>query len=74
MNTIISDSYYYLMNILNHMKNLKLNDHLDRGVADCYDAILVNVESFDSARAFKPDHLGYSICVFEDTSDARFHI
>ena len=37
-------------------------------------AILVNVESLESAGAFKPEHLGYIIRIFEDTSDTRFNI
>ena len=56
------------------MKSLKLRDNLKGDVADCYNAILVNVESLDSARAFKLDHLGYIISIFEDTSDSRFHL
>ena len=63
-NTIISDSYYYLVNTLNHTKNLKLKDHLGRDAADCYDAILVNVGSLESAEAFKPEHLGYIMSRF----------
>ena len=74
MNTIISDSYYSLVDTLKHMKNLKLRDHPGRYVADFYDAILVNVERLESAGAFKPDHLGYIIHIFEDTSNSRFHI
>ena len=35
MNTIISDSYYSLVDTLNHMKNLKLKDHLGSDAADC---------------------------------------
>ena len=41
MTNIISDSYYSLVDTLNHMKNLKLNDHPVRDAADCYDVILV---------------------------------
>ena len=74
MTTIISDSTYSLVNTLNHMKNLKLKDHPGRDVADCYDAILVNVESLERAGEFKPGHLGYIIRIFEDTSDSRFHL
>ena len=70
----LSDSYYSLVDTLNHTKILKLKDHPGGGVEDCYDAILVNVESHESAGAFNPDHLGYIICIFEDTSDYRFHI
>ena len=54
MTTIISDSYYSWVDTLNHIKNLKLKDHPGRDAADCYDVILVNVESLESAGAFKP--------------------
>ena len=74
MTTIISNSYYSLVDNFNHIKNLKLNDHPGRGVADCYDAIMVNVESLESAGAFNPENLSYIICIFEDTSDFRFHL
>ena len=74
MTTIIYDSYYYLVDTLNHTNNLKLKDHLGRDVADFYDAIMVNVESLDSDGDFKPDNLGYIIRIFEDSSDSIFHI
>ena len=74
MTTIISDSYYSLVGTLNHKNNLKLKDHPGRDAADCYDAILVNLESLYSAGAFKPKHLGYIIHIFENTYNSRFHI
>ena len=74
MTTIIPDFYYSLVNTLNHTKNLKLKYHPGRDVVDCYDAILVNVESLESDGAFKPEQLGYIIRIFENTSDSRFHI
>ena len=74
MTAIISDSYYSLVNTLNQMKNLKLKDHPGRDAADCHDTILVNVESLESAGAFKPEHLGYIIRIFENTSDSRFNL
>ena len=74
MTTIISDSYYSLVDTINQMKNLKLKDHPGRDAADCYDAILVNVESLESAGAFKPEHLGYIIRIFENTSNSIFQI
>ena len=74
MNNITSDSYYSLVDTLNHTKNLKLKDHPVRDDADCYDAILVNLESLESAGAFKPEKIGYIIRIFEDTSDSRFYI
>ena len=59
---------------MNHMKSLKLKDHPGGNVADFCDVILVNVDLLDSAGAFKPEHLGYIIRNFEDTSDSRLHI
>ena len=74
MTIIISDSNFSLVDTLKHMKNLKLKDHPGRDVADCYDAILVNAESLEIAGSFKPEHFGYIICIFEDTSDSRFNL
>ena len=56
------------------MNNLKLKDHPVRDDADCYDAVLVNVEILESSGAFKPKHLGYIIHIFENTSNSRFQI
>ena len=74
MKTIISDSYYSLVDILNHTKNLKLKDHPGSDAAYCYDEILVNVGSLESAGTFKPENLGYIIHIFENTSNYRFQI
>ena len=74
MTTIISDSYYSLVDTLNHMKSLKLKDNQGTDAADCYDAILENVEGLKSVGAFKPEHLGYIIHIFENTSNSRFHL
>ena len=73
MTTIISDSYYSLVDTLNQMKNLKLKDNQGGDTADYYYAILENVEGLESAGAFKPEHLGYIISIFENTSDSRFN-
>ena len=74
MTTIISDSYYSLVDIINHTKSLKLKDNQGGDTADCYDAILENVEGLESAGALKPEHLGYIISIFENTSDSRFNL
>ena len=74
MTTILSDSYCYLVDTLNYMKSLKLKDNLGRDVADFYDEILVNKESHESAGAFKPEHIGYIIRIFEDTSNSIFRL
>ena len=66
MTTIISDSYYSLADALNQMETLKLKDNQGGDTADCYDAILENVEGLESAGAFKPKHLGYIISIFEN--------
>ena len=35
---------------------------------------MVDAECLESAGAFKPEHLGYITCIFEDTSDSRFRL
>ena len=64
MNTIIYDSYDSLVETLNHMKSLKLKDHLGENVTDYCDTILVYAECLESAGSFKPEHLSYIICIF----------
>ena len=66
------DSYDALEETLNHMKSLKLKSYPGDNVTDCCAAILVDAERLESAGAFKPEHLGYKIRIFEDTSDPRF--
>ena len=63
-----------LLDTMNHMKSLKLKDHLGENVADCYDTILVDVKRLESAGAFRPEHLSYIICIVEDTSHYRSHL
>ena len=74
MTTIISDSYYSLVDTLNHTKNIKLKYHPGRYSADCYDTILVNVEILESAGAFKTEQLSYIIIIFENTYDSIFNL
>ena len=74
MNTVLSDSYDYLVDTLNHTNTLKLKDNSVENIADCYYEILVYAERLESAGAFKPNHLGYIICICEDTSDSIFHL
>ena len=74
MTTVLSGSYDSLVYTLNHMKSLKIKDHLGGNVEDCFDAILVDVEHLEIAGDFKPKKLGYIIRIFEDTSDYIFHI
>ena len=69
-----NDNDWIIIGDKNHMKNLKLKDNQGRGAPDCYDEILVNVESLESAGDFKPEHLGYIIHIFENTSDSRFYL
>ena len=59
---------------MNHMKSLKLRDNPGGNVIDCFDAILVHVYPLESDGAFKPENLSYIICIFEETSDYRFHL
>ena len=59
---------------MNHMKSLKLKRYPGENVTDFSAAILVDAERLESARAFKPEYLGYITCIFEDTSDSRFRV
>ena len=74
MNTILSDSYDYLVENLNHMKSLKLKDRQGKNSVDCCDVILVDAERLESSGAFKTEQLGCIIHIFEDTSDSRFRL
>ena len=74
MTTIISDHYYSLVDTLKYTKNLKIKDHPGRDATDCYDKILVNVDSLESAGVFNPKHLGYIIRISENIYDSRFHL
>ena len=56
------------------MKSLKLKSYPGENVTDCCAAILVDAERLESAGAFNPEHLGYIIRIFEDTSDSRFRL
>ena len=74
MTTVIYNYYDSLVETLNYMKSLELKDYPGKNSADCYDKILVDVDILESDRAFNPQHLGYIIQIFEDTSDYIFHI
>ena len=74
MTTFLSDSYDALEETLNNIKSLKLKSYPGENVTDCCAEILVDAERLESAGAFKPDHLGYIIRIFEDTSDSRFRL
>ena len=74
MTTFLSDSYDALEETLNHMKSLKLKSYPGENVTDCCAEILVDAERLESAGALKPEHLGYMIRIFEDTSDSRFRL
>ena len=74
MTNVLSGYYYSLVDNINHMKSLKLKDHMGVYIADCCDAILINVDRLESSAAFKAKHLVYIICIFEDTSYSIFHI
>ena len=56
------------------MRSIKLKIYPRENVIDCCAAILVYSESLESSGAFKPDHLGYTTRIFEDTSDSRFRL
>ena len=56
------------------MRIIKINNYPGENVTDFWDAILVYAELLESAGYFNPDHLGYTTCNFENTSDSRFHL
>ena len=74
MTSFLYDYYYALEETLNHMKSLKLKSYPGENVTYCCVAILVDAERLESAGAFKPEHLGTIIRIFEDTSDSRFRM
>ena len=54
------------------MKSLKLKIYSGEIDVYCCVAILLDADCLESARYFKPEHLGYITRIFEDTSDSRF--
>ena len=74
MTTFISDSYDTLEETLTHMKIIKLKSYPGGDITDFCVEILVYAERLESTRDFKPEHIGYITCIFEDTYDSRFHI
>ena len=70
MTTFISNSYDDLEETLTHMNSLKLKIYPGENVTDCYASILIDSEQLESAGAFKPEHLWYITCIFENNSDS----
>ena len=56
------------------MNSLQLKSFSGENVADCCVAIFVDADCLESARYFKPEHLGYITRIFEDISDSRFRL
>ena len=54
------------------MKIIKIKSNTGDNVAYWCAAMLVDAERLESSGAFKPKHLGYITCIFEDTSDSIF--
>ena len=74
MATFFSNYNDYLEEILTQMKSLKLEIYPGENVTYFYAETLVDAEWQESARVFKPEHLGYITRIFEDTSDSRLHL
>ena len=74
MTTFLSDLYDALKETLNYIKSLKLKIYPGENVTDCFAAILVDAEHLESAGGFKPEHLGYITCIFEDNSNSIFRL
>ena len=56
------------------MKSLNLKSYPGKNVTDCCAAILVDSDRLENAGSFKPEHLGYITCIFEDNFDSRFRL
>ena len=74
MTTFLYNSYDALEETLTQTDSLKVNIYPGENTADWWDIIMVYVERLESAGALKPEHLGYIIRIFEDTSDSRFRL
>ena len=74
MTTCLSDPYDALEETLTHMNILKLKRYPGENVTYCCAEILVDAERLENAWAFKPEHIGYITCIFEDTSESRFRL
>ena len=74
MTMFLSNYYNALEETLTHMNSLKLKSHPGYNVTDCCAVILVDAERLESSGAFKPEHLGYINCIFEDTYDSIFRL
>ena len=74
MITLIYKYYASMVVTLNHTNSLKLKDHLGKNITYFCGLILVDAERLNSAEAFNPEHLGYIIRIFEETSDSVFHL
>ena len=71
MTTLISDTYDDFVETITHVGSLKLKSFPGDNVTDFYTKILVYTKRLESDGSFKPDHLGYTTHIFEDTSDSR---
>ena len=79
MITVISHSYGYLVETLNHMKSLKIKDNPGENVADCCDEILVDDERLESIGSLIPITLAISfaslsILLIQDSISGKLRI
>ena len=59
---------------INNLKSLKLKTYPGQNVTDWRDAILGDAERLESSGAFQPEHLVYTTCIHEITSDSQFYL
>ena len=74
MTTFLSNSYDALEGTIIHMKSINLKIYPGENVTYFCTPILVHADRFESAGAFKPEHLEYISRIFEDTYDSRFRM
>ena len=74
MTTDIYNSCVTLGETMNHLSTIKLTICLGRNVADLCALILVYDKRLESVESFKPDHLKYITCIFEDICGSKFRL
>ena len=59
MVTVILESYGYLGDTLNHMKNTKLASFISENVTNCCVVVVYYADILDRSVTIKPDYLDY---------------
>ena len=74
MEEVLSESYYYLDDNLNHFEMIKLKSDPRDNIGYFYAEILVDVDIIHISISFRTNYLGYIAHIFDDTYDYIFSI